>query len=162
MLLRCAELPYVRTETNRNGGLKCINRFINADCADKRLQKCELEGGRMSKEGYREIAKERIKNIGEGKEKYIETYALEALINEDLMECPFCDGEVSVALGEDDTYQWYFITRGNKENRCGCRLFMESEEFHKYDDEETKMKAKIDLINRWNRRVCKCQKEKSK
>lgn len=82
-------------------------------------------------------------------------------MSEDLKSCPFCGGEVSIALGGDDTYQWYFITRGNRENRCTCRLFMESERFYKDDDEETKMKAKSDLINRWNRRICRCQKEKS-
>lgn len=81
-------------------------------------------------------------------------------MNNELKPCPFCGGEVTIALGGDDTYQWYFITRGNEENRCNCRLFMESERFYKDDDEETKTKTKSDLIKRWNRRGCSCnQKE---
>lgn len=82
-------------------------------------------------------------------------------MNKELKLCPFCGGEVFVALGGNDIEQWYFITRGNGENRCNCRLFMESEKFYKDDNKETKIKAKRDLINRWNRRICKCQKVKS-
>ena len=82
-------------------------------------------------------------------------------MNEELKSCPFCGGKVAIALGGDDAYQWYFVTRGNGENKCDCRLFMESERFYKDDDEETKAKAKSDLIKRWNRRICKCRKEKS-
>lgn len=81
-------------------------------------------------------------------------------MNEELKSCPFCGGEVTIVLGGNNTEQWYFITRGNGENRCDCRLFMESKKFYKDSDEATKTKVKNDLINRWNRRFCKCQKEK--
>lgn len=81
-------------------------------------------------------------------------------MKEKLKPCPFCGGGVSIASVGDEIYQWYFITRGNGENKCDCRLFMESERFYKGDEEKTKVKAKSDLINRWNRRVCSCQKEK--
>lgn len=82
-------------------------------------------------------------------------------MSEQLRVCPFCGGEVSIALGGDDTEQWYFITRGNGENKCHCRLFMESEKFYKDDDKEKKMKAKSDLIKRWNRRVCRCKRNEN-
>lgn len=82
-------------------------------------------------------------------------------MNEKLKPCPFCGGEVTIALGANDTEQWHFITRGNRKNRCTCRLFMESEKFYKDSDEKIKMKAKRDLINRWNRRVCKCKQKEN-
>lgn len=74
-------------------------------------------------------------------------------MNEELRECPLCGGEVSIALSGNGDEQWYFITRGSGKNKCDCRLFMESEKFHRDDGKETKMKAKNDLINRWNKRV---------
>lgn len=82
-------------------------------------------------------------------------------MREELKSCPFCGGEVAIALGGDDTYQWYFITRGNRENKCTCRLFMESERFYKNSGKKTKMTVRSDLINRWNRRVCRCGRKEN-
>lgn len=83
-------------------------------------------------------------------------------MSEELRECPFCGGEVTVALGGDEERGFYFITRGIKENRCDCRVFMESERFYHDEDKEVKEKAKIDLIKRWNRRICQCRKVDNK
>lgn len=37
--------------------------------------------------------------------------------NEKLKTCPFCGGEVTVAISGDDKEQFFFITRGNGENK---------------------------------------------
>lgn len=76
-------------------------------------------------------------------------------MNKKLKPCPFCGGEVAIALGGNDDEQWYFITRGNGESKCTCKLFMNSDKFYKDDEEETKMEAKSDLINQWNKRFIK-------
>ena len=49
----------------------------------------------------------------------------------DLKPCPFCGGEVDIALTGYKTEQWLFVTRGHstKEKNCKCRLFMESEKY---------------------------------
>lgn len=84
-------------------------------------------------------------------------------MSEELKGCPFCGGEVAVAIGGDDVEQFYFITRGNGENKCTCRAFMESEKFSVDIGISEKEKVMQELINSWNRRVCRCrQKEKSK
>lgn len=74
-------------------------------------------------------------------------------MEDNLRECPLCGGEVTIALSGNGDERWHLITRGSGKNKCDCRLFMESEKFHKNDSEEIKMKVKSDLINRWNKRV---------
>ena len=68
-----------------------------------------------------------------------------------LLPCPFCGGEVSIALCGDGFDAWWFITRGHGENACKCRLFMESEKFNK--DSEMADFVADDLIAAWNRRT---------
>ena len=68
-----------------------------------------------------------------------------------LLPCPFCGGEVSIALCGDGFDAWWFITRGHGENACKCRLFMESEKFNK--DSEMANFVADDLIAAWNRRA---------
>ena len=69
----------------------------------------------------------------------------------ELLPCPFCGGEVSIALcGDGFDIAWWFITRGHGENACKCRLFMESEKFNK--DSEMADFVADDLIAAWNRR----------
>lgn len=70
-----------------------------------------------------------------------------------LLPCPFCGGEVSIALCGDGFDAWWFITRGHGENACKCRLFMESEKFNK--DSEMADFVADDLIAAWNRRTGK-------
>ena len=70
---------------------------------------------------------------------------------EQLKPCPFCGGEVSIALCGDGFDAWWFITRGHGENACKCRLFMESEKFNK--DSEMADFVADDLIAEWNRRA---------
>lgn len=67
-----------------------------------------------------------------------------------LKPCPFCGGEVSIALCGDGFDAWWFITRGHGENACKCRLFMESEKFNK--DSEMADFVADDLIAAWNSR----------
>ena len=68
-----------------------------------------------------------------------------------LLPCPFCGGEVSIALCGDGFDAWWFITRGHGENACKCSLFMESEKFNK--DSEMADFVADDLIAAWNRRT---------
>lgn len=68
-----------------------------------------------------------------------------------LLPCPFCGGEVSIALCGDGFDAWWFITRGHGENTCKCRLIMESEKFNK--DSEMADFVADDLIAAWNRRA---------
>ena len=68
-----------------------------------------------------------------------------------LLPCPFCGGEVSIALCGDGFDAWWFITRGHGENACKCRLFMESEKFN--NDSEMADFVADDLIAAWNRRA---------
>ena len=68
-----------------------------------------------------------------------------------LLPCPFCGGEVSIALCGDGFDEWWFITRGHGKNACKCRLFMESEKFN--NDSEMADFIADDLIAAWNRRA---------
>ncbi len=70
-----------------------------------------------------------------------------------LKPCPFCGGNVKVAKMGDNGHMWWFITRGSGENKCRCRVFMESEDFCINDTMEFKQKLKEELINAWNRRA---------
>lgn len=69
-----------------------------------------------------------------------------------LKPCPFCGGEVTIAL-KGNKYEQWFVTRGHGENKCTCRVFMESDLFPKDDSDWNKSKVKNKLIEAWNRRV---------
>ena len=66
----------------------------------------------------------------------------------DLRSCPFCGGDVRIALGGDDSEHYWFITRGLGFFACTCRLFFESEKFK----DSAGSGEKIALINKWNTR----------
>ena len=70
----------------------------------------------------------------------------------ELKPCPFCGGEVSIALKGNNYVQW-FVTRGFGENKCTCRVFMESDLFTKGDSDSVKNMVKNKLIEAWNRRA---------
>ena len=73
-----------------------------------------------------------------------------------LKPCPFCGGEVSIALTGQGVINWLFVTRGNsKSNKnCNCRVFMESDRFHIDRDnvDAEREKAMHNLVESWNRR----------
>ena len=48
---------------------------------------------------------------------------------EELKRCPFCGGKVAIAETGTDTKKWMFISRAHGENKCTCRVFMESGEY---------------------------------
>lgn len=69
----------------------------------------------------------------------------------ELKPCPFCGGEVSIALFGDPEFGFYWkITRGISDNACTCRVFMESQLFN--DDEHGEFEKK-QLVEAWNRRA---------
>lgn len=70
-----------------------------------------------------------------------------------LKPCPFCGGAVCIAKCGDNVMLWWFITRGHGENRCRCRLFMESDDFSINSPIKEKMQKRNELIEAWNRRV---------
>lgn len=76
-----------------------------------------------------------------------------------LKPCPFCGGKVTIAEMGNDEYGHYIVTRGLDDDKCTCRVFMESGQFEKSDTEEYKEMVKANLIEKWNRRVCQCRKE---
>ena len=57
----------------------------------------------------------------------------------ELKRCPFCGGEV-------------FVTRGHGNNKCKCRIFMESRSYTLDSPESEKAKIKANLIEAWNKR----------
>lgn len=73
-----------------------------------------------------------------------------------LKPCPFCGGEVSLALTGQGSTNWLFVTRGHSKHKknCTCRLFMESDRYFIgcADSKEAAQRAKTDLIEAWNRR----------
>ena len=71
----------------------------------------------------------------------------------ELKSCPFCRGEVSIARMSENDDVWWLITRGNGENRCTCRVFMESAIFTDEDPHALKFAIRDDLIDAWNRRA---------
>ena len=48
--------------------------------------------------------------------------------------------------------KWLFISHAQGENKCTCRVFMESEEYVFNCPEEDKEEIKADLIEAWNKR----------
>jgi len=72
---------------------------------------------------------------------------------------PFCKKVVAIEEmndGEENGFSWYYVTRGRtKQNRCECRVFMESEKFRTDAPAAEKDKAKADLIAKWNTRLGK-------
>lgn len=81
------------------------------------------------------------------------------MLNKKLEPCPFCGGKVTIAEMGNEEYGHYIVTRGIEDDKCACRVFMESGQFEKKDTEEYKEKVKANLIDKWNRRVCQCHKE---
>lgn len=71
---------------------------------------------------------------------------------EELKRCPFCGGEVAIAETGDYLRSWMSITRGNGNNGCKCRVFMESKLYNSNYSEADKEKIKKDLIEAWNKR----------
>jgi hypothetical protein len=71
----------------------------------------------------------------------------------ELKPCPFCGGSVSIAKAGDNGMLWWFVTRGNGEDRCRCRVFMESEDFQVHSPMEEKQLKRTNLIEAWNRRA---------
>ena len=71
----------------------------------------------------------------------------------ELKPCPFCGGSVSIAKSGDNGHMWWFVTRGRREDRCRCRVFMESEEYQLNAPLADRLNLKNDLIEAWNRRV---------
>jgi len=72
-----------------------------------------------------------------------------------LRNCPFCGGEVFIALTSGGTpgnyVELWQIHGGPIEGQCKCRLFMESNIF--WPDESDGAKEKEELIQKWNRRT---------
>lgn len=79
-------------------------------------------------------------------------------MNENLKPCPFCGGKVTITEIRNEECGYYIVTRGLDDNKCTCRMFMESEQFENDDTEEYKTRIKTDLIERWNKRTCICKK----
>lgn len=73
----------------------------------------------------------------------------------DLKPCPFCGGEVRMALRGNSEEICYFITRGNSKHKenCKCRVFMESEPYYKCCGSEDAKRVKNNLVEAWNRRA---------
>lgn len=65
---------------------------------------------------------------------------------DNLKPCPFCGGEVTIAESSYRQTRWMYVTRGNKENRCNCHVFMESKTY--YFDSSTRKESKPTLSKR--------------
>ena len=70
----------------------------------------------------------------------------------ELKRCPFCGGEVAIAETETGERRWMFILGAHGENKCSCRIFMESEDYWFDCSKKDKEKIKADLIKAWNKR----------
>lgn len=75
-----------------------------------------------------------------------------------MKQCPFCGWNVTIEELGNEEYGNYIVTIGLDEDKCTCRVLIESGQFEKKDATECKEKVKSDLIDKWNRRVCQCQK----
>lgn len=70
----------------------------------------------------------------------------------ELKKCPFCGGEVAIAETSHDSELWMFVTRGHGDNKCKCRIFMESRTYTLDSSESERQKIKKALIEAWNKR----------
>ena len=72
----------------------------------------------------------------------------------ELKPCPFCGGEVTIAVTGYKSENCFFVTRGHSKTRknCKCRVFMESEPYERGDD-DLREKVRSDLADAWNRRA---------
>ena len=71
----------------------------------------------------------------------------------ELKPCPFCGGNVGLAKMGDDIRIWWIITRDIGENKCTCRVFMESNPCYESSPKWLKQGIKQKLIDDWNRRA---------
>ena len=72
----------------------------------------------------------------------------------ELKPCPFCGGSVRIVeTTDDDGFSYYLISRGVEDARCCCRVFMESNLFHRTSSKERKQKERQMLVDAWNRRA---------
>ena len=75
----------------------------------------------------------------------------------ELKPCPFCGGEVSIALTGQGIINWLFVTRGHSKinKNCNCRVFIESDRFYINHDnvDSEREKAMHNLVEAWNRRT---------
>ena len=76
--------------------------------------------------------------------------------------CPFCGGEVAIALhGNEFGERWWTVQRGHDDaTACKCRLFMESEKFcldveegEQAKDSPWAMEQRARLVEKWNTRT---------
>lgn len=67
----------------------------------------------------------------------------------ELKLCPFCGKAVTIA--DYGSYLCIIAKGTDPKTSCRCRLFMESEQFSA-DDEEARQRAKLNLVEKWNRR----------
>ena len=78
-----------------------------------------------------------------------------------LERCPFCGGEVGVALhGDEFGWHWWTVQRGTDDaTACKCRLFMESDARFTLEDDEDSCTSpyaqmlRERLVGKWNRRA---------
>ena len=72
---------------------------------------------------------------------------------DNLKPCPFCGGEVTIAETGADTKKRMYISRAHGENKCSCRILMESGEYWFGCPEKDKERIRANLIEAWNKRV---------
>ena len=71
----------------------------------------------------------------------------------ELKPCPFCGGAVRIIeTTDDDGFSYYLVSRGLEDNRCRCRVFMESGLFHRTSSKSRKQIERKLLVDAWNRR----------
>lgn len=75
--------------------------------------------------------------------------------NYELKPCPFCGGQVRIAVTGFHSQKCMFITRGVDESKknCTCNLFMESKGYSSSSPDNKVEKIKEELVKAWNKRV---------
>lgn len=78
----------------------------------------------------------------------------------ELLPCPFCGGEVQIALSGDADYGYFWmVTRAYSHKSCKCRIFMESDlmevcEGEKFDPKSAEAQLRYkELVELWNLRA---------